>query len=353
MSDTDTSGAKATEPAAATAASTTNVENKGEKQPNFEFGTSSGSGLARGKRNSKAAPVAASTAPTTDYTPTVIEVVTPKSEYQNPFAPEEPAAEAAPEAPVEKTKPEPVAPVAAVKETVAPAPKPVVEKPAKVEAPQVDEPKAELNILPPTETKQTAQSWETPSKGSSESAASSDDRPKFRLERHASRDEKGEGRNQRTREPRKPREPRESRGPRETREPRTPREARERNPRNRAAAAKPVKKSGGFFGWLKSLFSGPAKETRPDNDGQPRRRNRGGRGRNRQGGSPDRGQGRGPRDSQNRGGGSREGGGEGGDRPRRSRGGRNRNRSDGGGGSKDGGGGNNPRPEGQQGGGAI
>ena len=335
MSDTDTSGAKATEPAAT-------AESNGDTKPNFEFGTSSGSGLARGKRNSKAAPpVAASTAPTTDYKPTAIEVVTPKSEYQNPFAPEEPAAEATPVAPVEAPKPEPVAPVApVVKETVAPAPEPVVEKPVEVAAPEADEPKAELNILPPAETKQTAQSWEAPSKGYSESSASDDDRPTFRTERHKQRDEDGEGRSPRTRE---------SRGLRETREPRAPRAPREggeRRPRNRAAAAKPVKKSGGFFGWLKSLLSGPAgetKESRPNRDGQPRRRNRGGRGRNRSGG----GQGAGPRDSQNRGGGSREGG----DRHRRSRGGRNRN--GGGGGSRDGGGGRNPRPEGQQGGGAI
>ncbi len=343
MSDTDTSGAKATEPAAT-------AESNGDTQPNFEFGTSSGSGLARGKRNSKAAPVAAADDNMTDYKPTAIEVVTPKSEYQNPFAPEEPAAEAAPEAPVEETKPEPVAPVGTVKETVAPAPEPVVEKPVEkaVEAPQADEPKAELNILPPAETKQTAQSWEAPSQGSSESAASPDDRPTFRPERHARRDESSEGRSQRTREPRKPceaREPRESRGPRENREPRKPREPRaprenrERRPRNRANS-KPVKKSGGFFGWLKSLFSGPEEEKKENTnrDGQPRRRNRGGRGRN----SQNRGQGRGPRDSQNRGGGNREGG----DRPRRSRGGRNRNRGGGGGGR-------NPRPEGQQGGGAI
>lgn len=340
MSDPDTSGAKAPEPAAETAASTNHVENQGDSQPNFEFGTSSGSGLARGKRNSKAAPPEAASAGTpTDYKPTAIEVVTPKSEYQNPFAPEEPAAEAAPETPVEAPKPEPVVPVAAVKESVAPAPKPVADKPVEVAAPKAEEPKAELNILPPAESKQTAQSWEASPSDSSESAAGSDDRPTFRPERHPRRDENSEGRSPRSREPRKPRESSESRGPRE---PRKPREPRERRPRSRPAADTPVKKSGGFFGWLKSLFGGPAeetKETRPPREGQPRRRNRGGRGRKPQAG----GQGRGPRDSQNRGGGSREGGGN---RPRRSRGGRNRK-------SSGGGGGRNPRPEGQQGGGAI
>ena len=51
------------------------------------FGSTRGSGLARGKR--PAAGPAASTAASTEYTPTAIEVVNAPREYQNPFAPAE------------------------------------------------------------------------------------------------------------------------------------------------------------------------------------------------------------------------------------------------------------------------
>ena len=53
------------------------------------FGTTRGSGLARGKRPTPTAAPAAASA-TGAYQPTAIEVVTPQREYQNPFAPATP-----------------------------------------------------------------------------------------------------------------------------------------------------------------------------------------------------------------------------------------------------------------------
>jgi len=57
------------------------------------FGTTRGSGLARGKRPS-AGPAAATAAAPSDYKPTAIEVVNAPREYTNPFAPAEEAAPA-------------------------------------------------------------------------------------------------------------------------------------------------------------------------------------------------------------------------------------------------------------------
>src|SRR5882672_3901467 len=79
------------------------------------FGSTRGSGLARGKRPS-AGPVAAASAASTEYTPTAIEVVTAPREYQNPFAPAEtPVAVTAEPAPVAAPAPAAVAPVAPIK----------------------------------------------------------------------------------------------------------------------------------------------------------------------------------------------------------------------------------------------
>lgn len=242
MSSTETSGAPAdataTTPAPAAAFPT--------------FGTTRGSGLARGKRPSTAAASSASAAPS-DYKPTAIEVVNAPREYTNPFAPAgEPAAEPAPAAPA------PVAETLPVIETV--AAKPVVSAPAP--APVAEEP-AELNILPPAEQRSTpAQTWE--SEGFSP-----------------------------TREPRRERAPREERNEAPAEEavdidsippqflyvrpgvefvptprnwggaPRERRPAGEHAPRSEASA--PVRsearshtpapaKSGGFLGWLKGLF---------------------------------------------------------------------------------------------------
>src|SRR5690349_11626481 len=72
------------------------------------FGTTRGSGLARGKRPSAGSSTASAAAPS-DYKPTAIEVVNAPREYTNPFAPAE---EAAP-APVAEPVVAPAAPVRA------------------------------------------------------------------------------------------------------------------------------------------------------------------------------------------------------------------------------------------------
>ncbi len=244
MSSTETSGA----PADATATT------PAPEAAFPTFGTTRGSGLARGKRPSTAAASSATAAPS-DYKPTAIEVVNAPREYTNPFAPAgEPAAEPAPAAPA----PAPVAETLPVIETVAAKPAPA---PAPAPAPVAEEP-AELNILPPAEQRSApAQTWE--SEGFSP-----------------------------TREPRRERAPREERSEAPAEEvdidsippqflyvrpgvkfvptprnwggaPRERRPAGEHAPRSESSApAKPEArshapapaKSGGFLGWLKGLF---------------------------------------------------------------------------------------------------
>lgn len=323
MSDPATSDAST--PAAPDTASAAPAA--GATQPFGTFGSSRGSGLARGKRPAASAAAATNAAPA-GYQPSSIEVITPKSEYKNPFTGE--TSVAAPvvnePAPAPAVAPAPVAPAPA-----APAPAPVAPEPvaateteAAPAAPATEE-KAELKILPPEEVKRPAQSWE------SGSQPRRDERPSFRPER---------------------REPRnfEPRAPREGGEPR----AQQQPPRPQPTE---TKSSGGFIGWLKGLFGGsaaaPEKSAQPgegrrERDGEfrgGRRRHRGGRGRH--GGF------NGPRDGQPGQGG--EGGrpqgqggeprhGEDGGHRRRRRGGRGRFRGERGG---------DPRPDGQQGGGAI
>src|SRR3954465_2788241 len=91
------------------------------------FGTTRGSGLARGKRPS-AGPATATAAAPSDYKPTAIEVVNAPREYTNPFAPAEQAAPAQVEKPV-------VAPAAPVH-----ASSPVAADLAAVTSAQVDAP---------------------------------------------------------------------------------------------------------------------------------------------------------------------------------------------------------------------
>ncbi|MCC6415677.1 MAG: hypothetical protein IT582_07190 [Opitutaceae bacterium] len=314
MSDTASSGATATEPAA-----TPHAAPSGESTSNFTFGTSRGSGLARGKRNSNAASAAAGSPAKEGYQPTAIEVITPKSEYSNPFATEpsvEPVAEPAAPAPAE---------VSAKVETHAS----MIEKAAVSAATpaniQAVESRAELNILPPAETKIATQSWESPRHD--HESRRHDERPTFRPERRERRE-----RNDRA----------ESSAPRERQERREyqeRREHREYSPAPRAVESKPTK-SGGFLGWLKSLFGGssavPAQaEATSHEPRQHRRRHRGGRGRQNFNGGEHREHGG------HQGGEQREHG-HGGDRSRRRRrGGRNRHDDRG------------PRSEGQQGGGVI
>src|SRR6478735_4944571 len=141
------------------------------------FGTTRGSGLARGKRPS-AGPAAATAAAPSDYKPTAIEVVNAPREYTNPFAPAE---EAAP-APVVTPVAAPVAPAPVAPFQIVPATAVAAES----SAPIAEEP-AQLNILPPAEQKTApAQTWE--SDGFSPTREHRSERPR-REERPERRDE--------------------------------------------------------------------------------------------------------------------------------------------------------------------
>src|SRR5436853_1736867 len=108
------------------------------------FGSTRGSGLARGKGKRTNAPAAA-TAASTAYTPTAIEVVNAPREYTNPFAPAETPASVT--EPVAAVAPAPAAPapvpVKAYSAPVEPAPAPSRAEPA---AQLQNEEHAELNI---------------------------------------------------------------------------------------------------------------------------------------------------------------------------------------------------------------
>ncbi len=407
MSDQDQSGASAPAPAPAPAAS---GAAPAATQPFGTFGTTRGSGLNRGKRVTPPAAPAAGSAASSGFKPSALEVITSKSEYVNPFTGEttvsapvvnEPAPQAAP-----VINPPAPAPVVAV------APAPVAEPVAAPATAQTadlfpfgdekrneDAPKPALNILPPQGgDRRAAVNWEAPSAAAGDAAAQPsrrEDRPTFRTERGRRSDSDNwdtrpaDTRPADTREPkpfdpRAPREPRrddrkfesrsnqpyQDRGGRSSRGERSDRSDR---PERREEPAL-VKKSSGFFGWLKRLFGGKKDPAGPaSGDGrEPRReseyggdgRNRGGRGRGR-----DRGGNRTPRDPNfqhpdprdevgpSNGGGDNsrgeyrgEGRPEGGGRRGR-RGGRGRSRGDGGGGG--GRADRGPRPEGHQGGGAI
>jgi translation initiation factor IF-2 len=287
MSSTESSGAAPAEATATTPA------------PSAEFptfGSTRGSGLARGKRPSSG-PAATSTASApSDYKPTSIEIVNAPREYTNPFAPAE-----AP-APVEASVPAPQAsiPSEAAADLAAVTSAQVVEP-----TPVVDEEPAQLNILPPAEQKTApAQTWE--SDGFSPTREHRSERPR-REERPERRDE-----------PAAEEEvdiasippqflyvrpgvkyvptPRNWGGaPRDRSRPSSegaaPREESFRPAAPSAQVAAPAK-SGGFLGWLKSLFGGTS-AAQPvtagaDNDEHRReggeRRHRGGRNRNRSGG---------------------------------------------------------------------
>jgi translation initiation factor IF-2 len=270
------------------------------------FGSTRGSGLARGKGKRISAPAAAPTA-TTAYTPTAIEVVHAPREYTNPFAPvETPASETATQ-PVVAVAPAPAAPapVASVKAYSAP----VEQAPAEsVAAPVENEEPAELNILEPEQQKTSpAQTWE--SEGFRPAREQRSERPRREESR---RDEPR--REERTERPAEPFDPASipekflyvrpghtyvptpsniGGAPRERSH--APREA-----HTPSASAPAAAKSGGFLGWLKSLFGGaPAaapvtagshgSEVR--REGGEHRRHRGGRNRGGQGGGSGRGRG--------------------------------------------------------------
>ncbi len=287
MSSTESSGA----PAEATATTPAPAASS-------SFGTTRGSGLARGKRPSTGP--APTTAASTDYTPTAIEVVSVPREYQNPFAPAETPAALPGDRPgqipgLQQQATGPVTPVVEnpapihpelVAEATAEAPAPVH---AEASAVPASNEQAELHILEPEQQKTVpAQTWE--SEGFRPARESRNDRPR----REESRRE----------EPRPP-----ERAERVPIDPAsipakflyvrpgynyvpTPSNyggaARDRDSRPAAASypaapAAAQEKSGGFFGWLKSLFGGtPASpapvESRPG-DPRPDGRQRGGRGR--------------------------------------------------------------------------
>jgi len=298
MSSTESSGAPAeataTTPAPAAAFPT--------------FGSTRGSGLARGKR--PAAGPAASTAASAEYTPTAIEVVNAPREYQNPFAPAETPAAAPAPAPFE---PAPVvitpAPVRAERAPETPAHREHVEPmadAAPADAPvQHDEP-AELNILEPAQQKVApAQTWE--SEGFKPVREPRSDRPRREERSERPADEPVDiasippqflyVRPGHTYVP----TPRNYGGaPRE----RSERPAHGSPERAMEASVEVPAKSGGFFGWLKSLFGGSAAEqpaAAPSAHGEfqregGQRRHRGGRNRGGQGGGEGgRGRGRGGR----------------------------------------------------------
>jgi len=343
MSDTETSGAALDEPTATTpaaqasgdlCASAHTDENTPEQvsQPevpqqhsDFAFGTSRGSGLARGKRKIATAPdTPAAQAANNGYQPTAIEVITPKSEYANPFTGETvvetPRQENAPQTEEEaKAEALPTNATPSSEETVSDpeSSTPLEEPETPPTAPAEAAPKPELKILPPAQPNRSRQSWESPSvhpahraaaasgngeNANSDSAAeaprsrsprgSSEGRPTFQPERRSRTPRSGEVAE---RLPHSEKPSREERPKRESRAPREPRERIERTeraPRTAGSPSKPAAKPQGFFGWLKSLFGGgdsKPSSSRPKSahghgnaqsreDG-PRRRSRGGRGR--------------------------------------------------------------------------
>jgi translation initiation factor IF-2 len=355
MTDNEPSGADAA-PAAPSVAPAGAAETPAQSAATAEtsafgsFGAKRGSGLARGKRSSTPAPSAAAAPANGAYQPTAVEVITPPREYKNPFGVETPTPVAAPAA-VAEIEPE------SAPEALAPSAEPAPAASAPVEPPPapVSEPRAEINVLPPAETKRVAVSWEH--------VAPAADQPvepehPYRNDRRSER-----------REPRRDERPYFRTDGREGE-----RFAEDRRPagESRPEAVRPVEpaKPRGLLAWIKGLFGGapkveappPAPQGRPDfgpegsdgNSGQRRRRrHRGGRGRNgdfRDGDRPSRDNNR--ADAPGAPGGEAPGeprrdeqrGEYGGPRRRRDRGGRGRDR---------GRGDRGPRPEGQQGGGVI
>ena len=310
------------------------------------FGATRGTGLARGKRPQPASAGSAAPATPAGYKPSSLEVITPKSEFKNPFTGE--VAVTTPRANEPELPPAPPpaapAPVAIAPAPVAaPAPTPVIAPaPAATPVPAAPatEEKAELKIIPPEAPRRSEVRWEAPAPGTRR-----EDRPHFQTSRE--RRETAEGRDERGFEPRAPREGREPREGRDGRrfEPREPREGRRddrrgegRGPRHptpeAAPTPAPAPRKPGFFSWLKELFGGKPKPAAAPAEGE-QRPHRGDRHRG-HGAGPGRDD-RGPRP---------EGlGDDGGPRRRRRRGGRGRNRGERGD--------RGPRPEGQQGGGAI
>lgn len=278
MSDTETSGAETTAAAAVNPASA----KPDPTPPTGTFGNTRGSGLARGKRPVSPPPQADATSPAADYQPTALSIVNLPTEYKNPFAPPAP-----PSPEPENPPPAPEAPAAEVASTPVVTEAPAAEPPASATADTpaaVGEnepaPKAELNILPPEETKRVEHSWE--SRSFREVAAQETDRSA-----DAPRPRRDQRRSERpVFRPERPR--RDFRSS----EPRPEKAEADREAAAPATSTDDAAKSGGLFGWVKKIFGGPAPEveTKPASDGnrrefdrngpRRRRRHRGGRGRN-------------------------------------------------------------------------
>lgn len=317
MSDPESSGAATS---AAGPASTPSTPPNPTPPPSA-FSNNRGSGLARGKRPASQPVQAASAAPAAEYKPTAVSIVTAPTEYKNPFAPPAPVAapvEAAPAvADLPPPTPAPVpAPLPATPVAEAPAPvRPATSEPVRI--PYEDpvrigssepEPMPELKILPPETTKRVEHNWESESfrnvanQPAGEPGRTADaprpprddrrnERPVFRPER--------DRRDDRPADPRAQARPAWNEQGRSTGNESSPAEF---TPPPKTEAPK---KSGGFFAWLRKLFSGataaPKPETPSESRGEReypqegqyrRRRRRGGRGRHFQGDQRD------PRDSQ-------------------------------------------------------
>ncbi len=328
MSSTETSGAPAE--------STATTPAPDSSAAPASFGSTRGSGLARGKRQANSPASATPTAAPGGYTPTAIEIINAPREYQNPFAPAEPAPSVPPGVKPERVAPAAEKPAAFVKSEPASEMFPLDDAPASAED---DEP-AELNILPPERPKTVAhQTWESEgfsAAGESESEAAPEPEQRAPRSERQPREERPR-REERSSEPvdiasipekflyvrpgydfvptdlsstgRRDRPARDSEDP-------APREQSSSHARPSAAPAK----SGGFFGWIKSLFGGGSSAeptTASPSNGEHRSHHRGGhrhRGGRGDGASSGSGEGR--------------GGSQGG---RRRRGGRGRSRSYGGG----------------------
>ncbi len=366
MSDQNTSSVTPAQPESAAPSTATSSAMAAASEPN-SFGTSRGSGLARGKRATVVAPSAANAAPRGEYKPTAVQVIVAEREYQNPFAPETPPAAELP-APVSTSGAAVTATImvsASTTETPSASTEPVITATPSAQPPGVAEStaaeetpaeKASITILPPAEPRRPASSWDSSTPRENDRPATRrEDRPAFRPER-SNEGSRGEGyRSQASGDQREfRRDGREPRYPRESREGRSPRDNRDNrgnrgpggdrdNPspktfspvRPTAPASSTEAKSGGFVGWLKGLFGGapveapkaPAPTDRTSNGRDPSRFDDRGGSRRRQGGGGRRFDQRTPRDGQGQGSGEGQDG-DGGYRRRRHRGGRGRNRGD-------------------------
>jgi ribonuclease E len=185
----------------------------------------------------------------------------------------------------------------------------------------VDEPKAELKILPPEEPRRVEHNWESESfRNAASQPGSEPGRPtesRSAEQRPRRDDRRGDRPYFRSERERRDDRPLESREPRSDSAPMAQNSNTGRPQSESAPAPAPEqsKKSGGMFGWVKKLFGGtpaeaPKTEAQPSPSGQRdfntdgpyrRRRRRGGRNRNFQGDQ------RGPREGQP---GGQQGGGQ-------------------------------------------